>query len=118
MRNEKILREEEERMTAYCLEFAKFYELPEGRDLGEITDKLLSSHLVKERQKQAIRDFDRRFFVFHYPSDGLKIKGIISFVSSPHEHPMLVLLRGGNHCLRNKAETLNNILNWLEESPD
>ncbi len=97
MGNEEILREETEKITALSLEYAKFYELPQGMDLWEITDDLLTSHLVKEREKQSIRDFDRRFFVFHYPSDGLKIKGIISFVSSTQENPLLVLLRGGNN---------------------
>lgn len=77
-------------------ELAKFYDLPDETDILEITEKLLESPLVKEKNKKAIRDHHRRTFVFTYPSDGLKVKGFISFVPSDQENPLMLFLRGGN----------------------
>lgn len=75
---------------------AKFYEMPEGMDLYEITDAVLKSPYVVDAQKKSIQENQRKIFLFHYPSDGLTIKGVISFVPNPQEQPMLLLLRGGN----------------------
>lgn len=80
-------------------EYAKFYELPPEIEIQEITEKLLSSPYVKEAQKQLIRKYNRRTFVFIYPSDNLKIKALISFVPDPANHSLLVMLRGGNRIL-------------------
>lgn len=89
-------RQEGMRMLNYGQKLAKFYELPQDVEIREITDDLLNSSLITETQKQRIRDFERRIFVFTYPSDGLKIKGLLSFVPHPEEHPTLFFLRGGN----------------------
>jgi dipeptidyl aminopeptidase/acylaminoacyl peptidase len=78
------------------LKIAKFYELPEGLDIKEITDDLLNSSLVPEVRKQAIRAFGRRTFVFIYPSDGLQVKGVVSFVPNSDEFKTAIFLRGGN----------------------
>lgn len=92
--------EQREKETEYVLklslEYAKFYELPEGIDILEITDQLLNSDHVGEKEKEHIRVFGRRVFVFTYPSDGLKIKGFISLVPQVQNQPLLVFLRGGN----------------------
>ena len=77
-------------------EFARFYELPEGQELHEITGDLLKSPLVKEVHKEAILRHGRKIFVFHYPSDGFKVKGAISFTPNSANHPLLYNLRGGN----------------------
>lgn len=75
---------------------AQFYELPDGVDILEITDKILASSFVKEARKKEILASGRRIFVFTYPSDGLQVKGYISFVSQPDKHPIIVQIRGGN----------------------
>ena len=78
------------------LKIAKLYDLPEGTDFLDITEKTLAHTLVEEKQKTAIRNNQRRIILFSYPSDGLKIKGLVSFVPDPENHPLLVNLRGGN----------------------
>ena len=78
------------------VELAKFYELPEGANFVEITPLLLKSPLVQEENKQSIIDWKRRIFVFFYPSDGLKIKGFISFSTKNTPSESIVYLRGGN----------------------
>lgn len=93
---EERLRLESQRIYERSLQIAKFYELPAGQDLKEITAELLESPLISEMSKDNIRAFDRRIFLFSYPSDGLQIKGIVSFVPNPQDQPMLVVLRGGN----------------------
>ena len=70
--------------------------MPADVDLKDITDDLLQSPYVKDAQKNSIQQLNRRILVFTYPSDGFKIKGLISFVSDPQNHPLLVFLRGGN----------------------
>ncbi len=70
--------------------------MPADVDLKDITEEVLSSPYVKEAQKKCILNHQRRLVVFTYPSDGLKIKGLISFVPDPQNHPLLVFLRGGN----------------------
>lgn len=90
------LEEESERIRALSREFAKFYDLPPDVDMLDITEDLLKSPYVKDAQKQLIQTFNRRVLVFSYLSDGLKIKGVVSFVPDPENHPLLVYLRGGN----------------------
>ncbi len=75
---------------------AEFYHLDEGEDFREITDLVLSSDLTPSKINQMIREAGRRFFLFSYPSDGLKVKGYISFVPECEGNQLLVFLRGGN----------------------
>lgn len=79
----------------YC-EYAKFYEMPSDAEMRDITEELLKSPYVKDAQKLAIKNFNRRILVFTYPSDEFKIKGLISFVPEPQDNPLIVFLRGGN----------------------
>lgn len=92
---EKLTKETEE-LKFLCKEYAKLFEMPANCDLLEITQELLQSSFVKAAQKKDIETYGRRFFVFIYPSDDLKVKGIISFVPKPEEQSTLVYLRGGN----------------------
>lgn len=75
---------------------AELYHLGEGEDFREITDLVLRSDLTPININQMIRETERRFFLFSYPSDGLKVKGYISFVPKCEGNQLLVLLRGGN----------------------
>lgn len=94
--DEKSLKADTEALTELSAEYAKFYIMPSGVELKDITDEILKSSCVKEAQKNSIQNLHRRIIVFSYPSDGFKIKGLISFVPDPHHHPLLVYLRGGN----------------------
>ena len=87
--------QEEIEILEHCSQYAKFYELPPGADIWEITEDLFDSPYVAEIRKQSLRDFGRRVFVFIYPSDGLRVKGLISFVPNPSEYSTLVFFRGG-----------------------
>ena len=73
-----------------------FYELSENEQWREITDEVLASSDTPELGKDAIRNFNRRIFVFRYPSDGLSIKGFLSYTPQPEYHPLLILYRWGN----------------------
>lgn len=92
----KISKQEIKKLDTLFQEYSKFYDLPPRVKMQDITEEVLRSPYTKDAQKKAIQRFKRSFLVFHYPSDGLKVKGVISFVPDPHNHPTLVLLRGGN----------------------
>lgn len=77
-----------------CKNRAAFYELEEGETLREITKQILESPDTTSSTKEKILKQGRRFFLFSYPSDGLQIKGYVSFVSQ--ESDLIVFLRGGN----------------------
>lgn len=94
--DQENLRQESEKLGNLSAEYAKFYEMSNDVELRDITAELLQSPHVKEAQKKSMQQFNRRVFVFTYPSDGLKIKGFISFVPDAQNHPLLVFLRGGN----------------------
>lgn len=98
MENE-IIRAETKRMMKLFQKLTKFYDVPKkdkDSQLWEITEDFLKSPFVDPQKKQAIESTGRRIFIFIYPSDGLKVKGIISFVLNPSLYPTIVLLRGGN----------------------
>ncbi len=88
------LAQESTEIKKRCLEYLKFYEMPENQNFVDITENVLNSPLVHKDQKKSIRALNRKFFVFRYPSDGLKIKGLISFVKEAQQ--TLLFLRGGN----------------------
>ncbi len=77
-------------------EVEDFYALENGAMWREVTQEILASDNTPEASKIAIQKNDRRIFVFKYPSDGLWIKGFISFTPDPIYHPLLVLYRWGN----------------------
>lgn len=80
-------------------QYTQFYQTPENQEVLEITEQLLASTLVKDEQKNAIISTKRRVFIFMYPSDGLKVKGYISFTPNSEKNPILMHLRGGNRKL-------------------
>ena len=94
--DEEARKIEAEEMLERSKQVATLYELPEGTDLLEITDKVLKHSLTLDSQKELIISTGRRIFLFIYPSDELKIKGVISFLPQPEFNPLLVVLRGGN----------------------
>lgn len=73
---------------------AKLWDLEKGVEFKEITEEILASSIVSEARKQLFMAQGRRFFLFTYPSLGVKVKATVSFV--PHAGPTLVNLRGGN----------------------
>lgn len=75
---------------------AKLYDLKPSESLRDITEEVYSYPETKQHSKEAIRQFNRKIYLFEYPSDGLKVKGFISFTHSKEKQPLLILLRGGN----------------------
>lgn len=94
--DDETRKHETETLKDLFSEYAKFYEMPSDVEIKDITEELLRSPYVKEERKQSIKILNRRILVFIYPSDGFKIKGLISYVDDCQNHPLLVLLRGGN----------------------
>lgn len=92
----ELLEEENKEFEKKGIEIANLYDLPEGVDLLDVTDKVLASSQTKDVNKKKLQDQQRRIFIFTYPSDGLKIKGFVSFVPTSSENPLIVFLRGGN----------------------
>lgn len=93
---EKQLEQETKELNQLFQKYAGFYKMSEGVEWKDITKEVLSSKLVNDNQKKAIQETGRRIWVFNYPSDGLKIKALISFVPDLQNNPLLILLRGGN----------------------
>ncbi len=87
---------------AYCLgdvdpdiEFKRaLYTLPEGKNHHDVTELVLSQSTIPEADKQRFIEKNRRFFVFSYPSDGMEIKSLISFVEGSEDPSHIMFLRG------------------------
>lgn len=114
---EDKLEDETRRILERSVINAKLWELDEGVEFKEITDELLASSIVSEARKQLILTQGRRFFLFSYPSLGIKVKATISFVSS--DAPTLVNLRGGNRLfgLPSPAGDINCMDNFTVLTP-
>jgi dipeptidyl aminopeptidase/acylaminoacyl peptidase len=106
---EELTRESEE-IERLSQQYAKFYDLPPNCSWKEVTQDLLDSHDIAEKQKQHILKASRRLFVFTYPSDVLNVKGFISIVPEAEGQPALIVLRGGNRVfgIPNPAANLYN----------
>ncbi len=92
---------------------AKMKELydTDKQSFKDITQKVLNSGYTSQNVKNEIIENHRRIFSFLYPSDGIKVKGFISFSQSgPKCHPLLFLFRGGNRnfALLNPGDKLAN----------
>lgn len=70
------------------------FELCKGENFREITSQILEKSNLPLEMKSCFRRTCRRFFVFTFPSDGLKIKTMISFVDRLGPKPLIVLVRG------------------------
>lgn len=93
--NDEKLEKETLEVERRSQQIAKIYEIPPGCDLFDITERVLTSDLLTEESKRSIRNKKRKIFLFSYLSDGLKIKGFITFVPNPETHSTLIFLRGG-----------------------
>lgn len=91
---EAKLEEETQSILERCVKIAELWNLEEGAEFQEITAEILASSVVSEKRKELILTQGRRFFLFTYPSEGIKVKATISFVSDSQR--TLVNLRGGN----------------------
>jgi len=76
-----------------------FYAPPrESRDesIPEIYRKVEGKGMLEVSSHLNLPSPRRRVVLFEYPSDGIMIKGCISFLPEASEKPLLVFLRGGN----------------------
>lgn len=95
-RDQLIIEETEENLKRSEKYSDQFYKLEDGADFKEITQAILASDETKASMRLRILTSGRRFFLFKYPSDGIQVKGYISFVPNPFGNPLLIFLRGGN----------------------
>lgn len=72
------------------------YALDENVSFKEVTSLILAQKNLPESAKEAFIRQGRRFFVFSYPSDGLKVKSMISFIEGNTTQPLIFLLRGAS----------------------
>lgn len=94
--NLEHLMKENQLISESSAKLTTFYELAPDEQIREITSEVLASPNTTESQKINLLEQERRIFVFNYPSDGLKVKGLISFTPHAEHHPLLIFLRGGN----------------------
>jgi pimeloyl-ACP methyl ester carboxylesterase len=92
----EILQRDNQQIADYSQRMQQFYELEPTEQWRDITEKVLLSPDTPEESKERIRGCQRRIIAFKYPSDGLWIKGFISFTPNPTHHPLLILYRWGN----------------------
>lgn len=76
-----------------------YRQLTPEQNLIEVTDQVLKDPNVSEKDKKVIKKYNKRIFVFLYPSDNLLIPGFISFVPDTEKSDLIMLLRGGNNML-------------------
>lgn len=92
----ELLEKENEKIAAHSAKMKDFYELSPGETIKDITAQVLAHPTTKQESKDAILAYQRRIYVFNYPSDGLQIKGTISLTPHHEGQPLLVLFRSGN----------------------
>lgn len=73
-----------------------FYQLNENEKWRDITSEIIQSSTTDPNTKNEIIKNKRRIILFVYPSDGLKIKGFLSYTPNPKMHPLIILFRWGN----------------------
>ncbi|MEN8237033.1 MAG: prolyl oligopeptidase family serine peptidase [Pseudomonadota bacterium] len=72
-----------------------FFDLQPEEDLKEVTNKILSSSIIEANIKETIKIYNRKIYIFKYPSDGLSIIGFINYAPEQGDKLMMIL-RGGN----------------------
>jgi dipeptidyl aminopeptidase/acylaminoacyl peptidase len=92
----KELRKESEMILKRSQASAKLYKLNTNQDLKDVTQQVLAHQYTDKVVKEAIKKNQRRYYVFSYPSDGLKIKAFVSIPLGVKNPPLLVMVRGGN----------------------
>ena len=70
------------------------YTLPEGKTFLDITDRVLAQETLPEAHKQKFIEKNRRFVLFSYPSDGMQIKSLLSYVEGTEDPSHILFLRG------------------------
>jgi len=90
------LAKENKEIADFSQKISQFYQLSTNEKWRDITKEILESPLTHEPAKKAIQEHQRRIIVFIYPSDGLKIKGFLSYTPHPETHPLIILYRWGN----------------------
>lgn len=105
---EESLKRDTQEINSLSQAIQPFYALPSNCQWKEITQELLNSEVITSSQKKKIMDNQRQLFVFSYPSDGLKIIGLVSIASKAQNPSTIVVLRGGNRLfgLQNPANDL------------
>lgn len=71
------------------------YGLEPEEDLKDITEKILQSSIIEDAIKETIISYQRKIYIFRYPSDGLSIIGFINYAPGQGDK-LMVNLRGGN----------------------
>jgi pimeloyl-ACP methyl ester carboxylesterase len=74
----------------------KFYRLGPNENWKEITQEVLASPYTTAEARASIQSHQRKIFAIRYPSEGLWIKGFISFTPQANHAPTLMLFRTGN----------------------
>lgn len=72
------------------------YCLAPGESVRDITSDILAQPTLPPAMRQTFIEQKRRFFVFWYPSDGLKVKSMVSTIDGPSQQSLVVLLRGAS----------------------
>lgn len=105
-----FLEQDNQAISDYSDRMVPFYQLEKGQKWRDVTKQVLASPLTAKIAKNSIRSHHRRLIVFEYPSDGLLIKGFISFTPKPDDHPLIILFRWGNQnfALMNPGVNLAN----------
>jgi predicted esterase len=87
---------ENDKIEGYSERVATLYHLEDTESIKDITDQILASSDTKDSAKESIIKYQRRIYVFKYPSEGLSVYGFISFTPNHVNHPLEILFRGGN----------------------
>lgn len=93
---EMTLEYENQRLVESSKRLQALYELKKDENWHDITEEVLANPETTEESKQSIYNYQRRIFIFKYLSDGLWIKGFISFTPCLEYNPLLILYRWGN----------------------
>lgn len=73
-----------------------FYQLAPHQSLRFITCEVFNRPQTSTQTKKAIAENHRQIVLFRYPSEGLQIKGLLSFTPHSSNQPLVVVFRGGN----------------------
>jgi dipeptidyl aminopeptidase/acylaminoacyl peptidase len=74
---------------------AQFYLLDDGKQIQDITQKLISDKSTPSYLKEPLIKGERRVLIFKYLSNSDYVAGYFSYVIND-EHPLMIFLRGGN----------------------
>lgn len=74
----------------------ELYSIPADQKWKDITQLVLDNPTTAVEARESIIKNERKIILFTYPSDGLLIKGFLSFTPNPEHHPLLIIFRSGN----------------------